>query len=214
MEKYEKTIGLKTVWLTFVRRWKIMLTIFIPSALVTLVISLFFVPKQYQSSAIYLNNATSSANTYSGIQYQIQKQETLEKTIKSLEENYSLTITIDTIANGLSFTAYNSSSPGIVKFSFTSKTLSIVKPVVETLSTVALDELKTNGFDKVVISSSASNPVSVGKGKTYLLIGITASAILGLGIAFIDEIISDEIYDEDDVLLLGSSSYGLITSKK
>ena len=43
---------------------------------------------------------------------------------------------------------------------------------------------------------------------------IAASAVLGLGIAFLDEIVSDEVYDEDDVALLGSSSYGLIVTKK
>ena len=28
-EKYEKAIGLKTIWLTFVRRWKVVLVVFV-----------------------------------------------------------------------------------------------------------------------------------------------------------------------------------------
>ena len=215
MEKYEKAIGLKTIWLTLVRRWKIILIIFVPAALATLVVTQFFVPKQYQSSATFLNNANLTATTHNAAQLQIQKEETLTKAVSYLEADYSITnISASTILNGLSFTAFNSSNPGIVKFSYTTKTQSTAKPVVDCVSKAALEELKANGFDKMVISSPASNPASLGKGKQYLLIGLAASAVLGLGIAFVEEIVSDEVYDEDDVAMLGSSSYGLIVSKK
>ena len=105
-------------------------------------------------------------------------------------------------------------NPGIIQFTYTSKNQNNAKQVAESVSKAALEELIANGYDKMVISSSASNSVSVGKGKTYLLIGLAASAVLGLGIAFMDELISDEVYDEDDLALLGSSSYGLLVSKK
>lgn len=215
MEKYEKTIGLKTLFLTFVRRWVIVLIIFIPASLATLIVTQFFVPKQYQSSATFLNNANLTATTLNAAQLQIQKEATLDKAVKLLELDYSITnISAAGILNGLSFVSFNTSNPGIVKFSFTSKEQKIVKPVVEAVSQAALEELHANGFDKMVISAPANNPVSIGKGKQYLLIGLAASAVLGLGIAFVDEIVSDEVYDEDDIALLGSSSYGLIATKK
>lgn len=215
MEKYEKAIRLKTIWLTFVRRWKIILIIFVPAALATLIVTQFFIPKQYQSSATFLNNANLNATTHSAAQLQIQKEATLTKAVKYLEADYSITnISAGNILNGLSFTAYSAYNPGVVIFSYTSKQQKIVKPIAEALSKAALEELQANGFDKMVISSPASNPTSVGKGKQYLLIGLAVSAVLGLGIAFVDEIVSDEVYDEDDIALLGSSSYGLIVTKK
>ena len=215
MEKYEKAIGLKTIWLTFVRRWKIVLIIFVPAALATLIVTQFFIPKQYQSSATFLNNANLTATTHNAAQLQIQKEATLNKAVEYLQADYSITnVSASNILNGLSFNAFNAGNPGIVTFSFTAKQQKIVKPVTDSLSKAALAELQANGFDKMVISSPASNPASVGKGKQYLLIGLAASAVLGLGIAFVDEIVSDEVYDEDDVALLGSSSYGLIVSKK
>lgn len=214
MEKYEKTIGLKTAFLTFIRRWKIILIIFIPSFVLTVVITQFFIPKQYQSSATFLNNTNLTATTHSSAQLQIQKEATLTKAANYLEVDYSISLETSKLLNGLSITPFNSNNPSIVKFSFSSKTQNIVKPVVEALSKAALEEMAVNGFDKMVISSQASDPVSVGKGKQYLLIGLAASAVLGLGIAFVDEIVSDEVYDEDDIALLGSSSYGLIVTKK
>ena len=215
MEKYEKTIGLKTIWLTFVRRWKIILIISVPAILATIIVTNFFVPNRYQSSTSFLNNANLNATTHNAAQLQIQKEATLQKAIEYLEVDYSITsVTASNILNGLSFTAFNSSNPGIVKFSYTAKQQKIVKPVTEALSKASLEELHTNGFEKMIVSSPASNPISVGKGRQYLLIGLAASAVLGLGIAFVDEIVSDEVYDENDIALLGSSSYGLIVTKK
>ena len=214
MNKYEKTIGLKTIFLTFARRWRVIFIIFIPSIIVTLLVSLVFIPKQYQSSVTLFNGSSLNTTTHNAVQLQIQQDSTLKKATQYLETDYSLSITNETILKGLSFTAFNSSTPNVVKFSFTSKTQNIVKPIIESLSKAALEELIANGYEQMKISSSASNPVSVGKGKTYLLIGLAASVVLGLGIAFVDEIVSDEVYDEDDLALLGSSSYGLIVTKK
>ena len=214
MEKYEKAIGLKTIWLTFVRRWKIILIIFVPAALATLIVTQFFIPKQYQSSASFLNNASLTSTTHNAAQLQIKKEATLDKAVKYLESDYSITnISASNILNGLTFTAFNSNNPSVVSFSYTTKQQKFAKPVTEALSKAGLEELQANGFDKMTISSPASNPVSVGKGKQYLLIGLVASTVLSLGIAFADEIASDEVYDEDDIAMLGSSSYGLIVSK-
>ena len=215
MAKYEKTISLKTIWLTFVRRWKIILIIFVPAALATLIVTQFFIPKRYQSSVTFLNNASLNATTFNAVHFQIQKEATLTKATQYLEANYSITnISPSIILNGLSFSTYNSNDPGIIKFAFSYNKQNVVKPVAEAVSKAALEELAVNGYDKMVISSPASSPTSTGKGKQYLLIGLASSTVLGLGIAFVDEIVSDEVYDEDDIAMLGSSSYGLIVTKK
>ncbi len=213
MKKYEKLISFKTLWLLFVRRWKIILVIFVPALLATFVVTQFFVPKQYQSSASLFNNTASNTQTHSSIQLGIQKEKTLTKAVQSLETEYSISITTNEILSGLSCSAYDPNNPGLVKFAFVSKKQNVVKPVADAISKAAYEELIAD-YPKLTISAHASNPISVGKGRTYFLIGLVASAVLGLGIAFVDEIVSDEVYDEDDIALLGSSSYGLIVTKK
>lgn len=214
MEKYERTIGLKTIWLTFVRRWKILLIIFVPATIVTLLVTQLFIPKQYQSSATLSNTSNLNAGTHSAVQNQIKKETTLNKTSQYLQTDYSISLSNDKILNGLSFVAFSSTSPTIVSFSYTSGNKSVVKPVMESLKKATLEELANTDYKNMFFSSSPSEPKRSDKVKTYLLIGLAASLVLGLGIAFVDEIVSDEVYDEDEIELLGSPSYGLIASKK
>lgn len=215
MKQYEKNIGLKAIWQTINRRWKIILATMIPIAFVTVLVTQFFIKKTYQSSISFINNANLSTTQHSQIILQIQKEETITKTVQQLS-SYEKPININQndLLNGLSFVPFNSSNPGVVTFSFKSTQKAIVKPVLAELSNVAIEEIKNNGFPNISISSEVSNPSKVSKDSTYLLIGLVASAVLGLGIAFVDEIVSDEVYDEDDIALLGSSSYGLIVTKK
>ena len=217
MEKYERTIGLKTIWLTIIRRWKIILVIFIPTALASLVVTQFIIKKTYQSSATFLNNADLKSG-HASIQHKMQKTDSentiINKTVTNLASaEKPITISSADLLNGLSFTAYSTSSPYVFTFSFKSTNKSIVQPVVTELSKVALADLKAD-YANLDISSPASAPKDVSNGKKYLLIGLAAGAVLGLGIAFVDEIISDEVYDEDEILSLGSSSFGLIVTKK
>ena len=215
MDKYEKSIGLKTIWLTMVRRWKVILIVFVPAIITTLIVTQFFIPKQYQSSVTFLNNSALNATTHSAAQLQVKKDATITKAIQYLQSDYSINMTNDKVLNGISFVAFNANNPGILTVSYTSKTKNVVKPVMESLSKAALETFATvDTYKSMQISSPVSAVKSVGKGSQYLLIGLAASTILGLGIAFVDEIVSDEVYDEDDVVLLGSASYGLIVSKK
>lgn len=214
MEKYEKTIGLKTIWLTFVRRWKIILIIFVPATIVTLLVTQLFIPKQYQSNATLSNTSNLNAGTHSAVQNQIKKETTLNKASQYLQADYSVSLSSDKILNGLSFSAFSSTTPTLVSFSFSSNTKNVVKPVMESLKKAVLEELANTDYKNMFFSSNPSEPKRVDKAKTYLLVGISVSLVLGLGIAFADEIISDEVYDEDEIELLGSSSYGLIASKK
>ena len=73
MQKYEKTIGLKTLSLTILRRWKAILIVFIPSSIIVLIVTQFFIPKQFQSSVTLLNNTNLNATSFNAVQLQIQK---------------------------------------------------------------------------------------------------------------------------------------------
>ncbi len=213
MERYEKAVGLKTIWLTIIRRWKIILCVFIPAAILTVFITQLFIPKQYQSTATFLNDAKLNTTTFNDVQLEVKKEKTINKTIQYLQDDYSISLTENDILNGLSFPSFNSNDAYVFKFSFTSKKRNIVKPVTQALSDATLETLTSTDF-KHMKRTSVSDVASIGKDKQYLLIGLVASAILGLGIAFVDELVSDEVYDEDDLALLGSSSYGLIVTKK
>ena len=74
MKKYEKIVGLKTIWLAFVRRWKTILLITVPAIVITVLISQLFVPKKFQSSASFLNNVSLNTTTHNAAQLQIQKE--------------------------------------------------------------------------------------------------------------------------------------------
>ena len=149
MKKYEKKVGLKTVWMTIVRRWKIISLIFVPAVLITFLITQVFIPENYQSNATLLNDTNLTSASHDAIRSKIQNETILGKASQYLEANYSISLTSSNILNGLSFTPFNSSNAGIVKFSYSSKTKSLVKPVVESVSNVAVEELKASGYSKI-----------------------------------------------------------------
>ena len=61
MNNYEKSIGLKTIWLTIVRRFKYILLIFVPLLLVTFLVTQFGITKNYQSSVTFLRTSSTIA---------------------------------------------------------------------------------------------------------------------------------------------------------
>ena len=64
MEGYEKSICLKTIWLTIVRRFEYILLIFVPIALATLIVTRFVLKKTYQSTVTVSLNKTFSDTGY------------------------------------------------------------------------------------------------------------------------------------------------------
>lgn len=214
MEKYEKTIGLKTIWLTIIRRYLAIFLVFIPIAAATVIYTQFVMKKSYQSSTTFINNTNLNQTQHDQIALQITKTETINATVERLAvKETPIIVDASTITSGLSVTAFNSSNPGIVTFSFTSTNKDIVKPILTELGEVALDAVKASGFANMGYKSRASEPTKVSKDKTYLLIGLAAGAVLALGFAFVYEIISDEVYDKDDIEKLGCSGFEFTISK-
>ena len=78
MEKYEKTIGLKTIWLTIVRRFLVIFAVFIPIALATVVYTQFFMTKTYQSSVTLYRAGSITAAQYPIIPSTVKSSETVQ----------------------------------------------------------------------------------------------------------------------------------------
>ena len=221
MKKYEKTISLKALWLAVIRRFKYMLFIFIPIAVTTLVVTTFILEKTYQSSAMVSKTSVFSASQYGVLESFFKSEEVIDKTIENLNINgikhsNGNEIRTDEIVGGLSFSALNTNSI-YVTISYQSTDKSITQPVLNELTMTAVELLKTNDstkkdFSSVAVSSAASSAVKNSKENRYLFIGIAAGLVVAYGLSFIDEIISDEVYDKADVELLGCEAFELTSS--
>lgn len=214
MENYEKSIGLKTIWLTFARRWKLILVIFIPIALGAFVVTRFMLKTTYSSSAQISTNSALDANKYSVLKNAIDKEEVYETAANSLKDN-SVThaggaaITVAEIKSGMTFTAVTT---GIyVPVSYTTKEQGIAQKILEAYTTAALEKTKT-----LYATAEISTPASVEKKnsdfKKYFLIALAADLVLALGIPFVQEILDDEVYDKKDIEMLGSEGFELSTT--
>ena len=214
MEGYEKTIGLKTIWLTIVRRFEYILFIFIPIALTTFIVTRFVLTKTYQSTVTVSLNKTFSAADFSVFQTYVTNSDVLDATVSKLNEQ-GLTLKSSDITTGLSFKAPASSAIS-GSFSYTSSNKAIVQPVMEALSEASVSYAKekdNSKFASLNISTPATAAVKNSSENKYLLIGLAAGLVVACAIPFIDEIISDEVYDVKDVQQLGCEGFELNVSK-
>ena len=215
MEGYEKSIGLKTIWLTIIRRFEYILFVFIPIALTSLIVTRFVLTKTYESKVTVSLNKTFSAADFSVFQTYVTNSEVLDNTVNKLQNDKGIALTSGDITTGLKFTAPASNAIS-GSFSFTSSTKAIVQPVMEVLSetSVSYAKEKDNGkFASLNITTAATAPTKNSSENKYLLIGLAAGLVVALGIAFIDEILSDEVYDAKDIEQLGCEGFELNVSK-
>lgn len=215
MEGYEKTIGLKTIWLTIIRRFEYILFIFIPIALTTFIVTRFVLTKTYQSTVTVSLNTTFSAANFEIFKSYVNNSEVINGTVEKLQSEKGIGISASEITTGLSYTAPASNAVS-GKFSFQSTKSSIVQPVLEMLSNEAVEYAKTKDaakFGSMTISTAATAARKNSSENKYLLIGLAAGLVVACAIPFIDEIISDEVYDTKDIQQLGCEGFELNVSK-
>lgn len=231
MDRYEKQIGLKTIYLTLARRFHIILLIFIPIALATFLVTNFMMTKTYQSSVTLNRNAVISAAQYQVIQNYVSdtsndetKPGAIYTTAVNLKENNvkhanGNEITVAEIKSGLSFATLATNSI-TVSYSFTSSDKSITQQVMNELTKNAVAYLKSDRNNTKaeyanMSYSEASAPTKNSSENKYLLIGLALGAVLALGVPFVYEIVSDQVYDKDDIIALGGDAFTLtVTDKK
>ena len=226
MEKYEKAIGLKTIFLTLVRRLHIVVLIFVPVALAAFVVTNKFLTKTYQST-VSMSRGTGTVVTtpqHNAMQSYIKdttvNEEEPEKSgaitiaVKTLAEQ-NITITAGEILSGLSFATMANNSASF-SFSYTSTKESLVQPVLKAVSEAAQARMRltTGDYKNAKIVSAASAAKKISNEKKYFLIALAADFVVALGVPFVIEIVADEVYDKEDVELLGCPSFDLKASKK
>lgn len=218
MDNYERTIGMKTIGLTIVRRFLVILIIFIPVALATFIYTKYGITKTYQSSATMFKSSNFNAAQYENFKAGVKNS--VEAAKSYLDEN-NIThangkeITIDEINAGLTYSALSTTSPS-VNINFQSTDSSIPQNVLKAVTEQALATLNTGtgDFATLKFSKEATAAVKNSSENKYLIIGVALGAVLALGFAFIDEIVSDEVYDKKDVEQLGCSGFYINTNAR
>ena len=212
MEHYEKSISLKTIYLTLVRRFKLIILLFVPIALTSLVVTQFIMTKTYQSTSVVSKTTVFNASQYQTLKLSFIDNEFLTSVKNHLEENNvkhsnGNEITVGEIASGLSFSVLNINDVSVSVY-YQSKDRSITQPVLNQIVALGVEGLKENkDFATLSITKEATTGVKNSKENKQLLIGMAAGVVVALGLPFVYEIISDEVYDKKDVEALGCASY-------
>ena len=222
MDSYERSIGLKTIYLTFVRRYIYILIIFVPILMVSFFVTNFGMRKTYQSSAVVSKNAVFNAAQYQTYQNIVTSDTTLKTVAEDLKaqkitHSNGAEITTGEIASGISLSAFNSSSTSInVTLYYQSSEQGIItyvlNSVAKTSATAALAK-DASGFAGIAVSSEAGTPSMNSNNRKYFLIAVAAGAVLALGVPFIYEIVGDEVWDKNDVENLGCEGFNLKLKK-
>ena len=214
--KYEKRFGLKTIWLTFVRRWKLILLILIPLAGISFGAIKILIKPTYQSSTSVTKNtaAALSQADHNNIAACYTDSEVLAATVELLAtDEYKITIAASTIRNGLSVATFKSGEAS-VDITFGSKTKMDSQKILSALNVKAIEKIKTGPYSLAnAKASDATKTSEVSSAKKYLLIALAASLVVALAIPFIDEIISDEVYDKKDIEYIGCEGFEIDASK-
>ena len=217
MEKYERTVSLRTIYLTLLRRTEAILVIFFPLALASFLVTSYMIPKQYTTTSSIANNAAIAQATYDVMKLKIQNDEvytTVAANLKTsgIKHSSGKEITKSEISSGLSFSAYKSNMVDFI-ISFVTKDQSVAKGILTEYTNVALETLLPS-FANLSISKEAGNPTKTSKENTYLLVGVAASLVLALGVPFVYEIVADKVYDRKDIEAWGAPAFDLYVSGK
>lgn len=221
MPKYERSISLKTVGLTIVRRWTTILLFFIPIAAVAYIVTNNIMTKTYQSTTTLTNGAVISQAQWPLIEPRVKTS--IEATVEALavsdaehtpvKHANGAAITAKEITSGITVSKYVANTLTFT-ISFQSTDSTIVQPVLaelaeQTVVTLKEDASTKTPFAAVSITSEASKAAKNSSEQKYFLIGLAAGAVLALGIAFLDEILSDEVYDAKDVAQWGVPAFDM-----
>ena len=214
MEKYERSIGLKTIWLTIIRRFEYLFFVFVPIAVASFGVTKFLLKKTYASSATITIEKAFSATNFEKFKQYVLSTEVMGGSSEKLQSEKGIGISADDIKKGLSFTTPATTSVSCT-FTFQSSDDKLVKPVMEVVSQQACEYtiLQGGDFAKAKITSTASEAKKNSSENKYMIIGIAAGLVFALGMAFVDEILSDEVYDKDDIESLGCEGFEFEASK-
>ena len=220
MEQYERTIGIRTIYITLLRRLEWVFLIFVPIAIGSYVVSNAVVTKTYRNTIQVSNMSTAfNTTTWPIFQNYARKAETMETIVTNLEEkavkfSNGTKITASDINKSVSFNSITTNTnPVTITFSGTDNKVGgdILKEVA-TVTVAVLKEANVSNLNNLSVGTP-SGPVKTSKENTYFLIGMAAGLVLGLAVPFIWEIAADKVYDAKDITLLGAEGFELKASK-
>ena len=200
-----------------------MLFIFLPLLLATTIVTQFVMKKTYYSevSLKYYDSVISSDN-YSTIQAFASGDGTAvaaaaELRAKNIAHANGSEITSSEIQSGLSFEKYVANTLRF-RFSFVSTDSTITYHVLNevtsyTLYTLKNDKSTASTLGGVTVADPVSEPKQSNKNKQALLFGVAASLVAAVVSGFIAEIALDEVYDNNDIEMLGSKAYEISLPK-
>lgn len=220
MEQYERTIGLRTIYITLLRRLEWVFIIFVPIALGSLIVTNTMITKTYKSTISVSNMSTTfTTTTWPIFQNYARQAETLATAVSNLEEKgvkYSngSKISATDITKGIAFaTITANTNPVTITFNTTDS--KVAAPILAEVAQVTVQVLKDASVANLnnLTVGTASTPVKTSKENTYFLIGMAAGLVLALAIPFIWEIAADKVYDAKDITLLGCEGFELKAAK-
>ena len=205
MNNYEKRIGLKSIYLTFVRHFVEMLIIFVPIAIVSLIVTKGFIKPSYSASVTFTKSTTFTTAHY----------ETLVRTMKSDEAAAAANISKKQYNEGLSYpTSYTNNAKSELVFSFKSNNKNIPVNAINAAAEYAKAAINEKApLDKELSFTAASGTSTNDSSNKYLLIALAVDLVLSLGVPFIFEIVGDQVYDRDDIEYLGCGGFEISASK-
>lgn len=208
MDTYEKSIGLKTIWLTIIRRFKIILLFFIPIVLVSFLGTKKVFKTSYQASmSIKMGGATISQDNHGKLMNFVTSDDTKAKVSENLAKKEN-PINIEASAINLSYTTWKSGITSI-SVSFKSSNKTVATEVMKELKTYVSDP--ANYADAAKYQFNEPSTQTISKQKKYFLILAVLGAVVSFGLAFYDEISSDEVYDAKDVKAFGGDAFEIDT---
>ena len=210
MDKYEKSIGLKTIWLTIVRRFKIVFLFFIPILAVAFIYTQKMMKPTYSSTVTITKNSTITNDNYNKLVAYAISNEVKTNVVSALEaegkKHKNGNAIVESDINP-SFATYVSNK---VSTSFTIS--SSDGSVTEDIANAVKNYIAENFSEKTSYSFGNASKADPGNKSTKYFIIITfVGVIIGLGLGFVDEITSDEVYDAKDVETLGLASFEINT---
>ncbi len=214
-KRYERQISFKTLYLAFVRRLDLVFFTIILSFVVSALASFVIMKQKYYSTFSFERyDSVIKETLYSKIKTYVLSDNTLETTAKELEKNKiyhadGSLITKEEIEYGVEVKDLEINSTIVeIKFSSTDKT--IPQKVAETISYVTIDCINV-GDDSTVkgtkVRDKATETVKDNKNIKTLLVGTASGVALAVIMAFLTEIYLDEVFDCDDVEVLGGRAF-------
>lgn len=207
MNTYERSISLKTIYLTLIRRWPAILLILVPIVAASYLVTQFAMTKTYQSTTTVSNTAVITTAQYSAFSAIIKDKTTTIPTVatnlkaKKVYHADKTAVTESEIASGISITSLASNSVYIT-FSFQSTDSAITQPVLAELADVSVAQYIAT-LKGLKVYSPASKAVKNSGESKYFLIASAIGLVIALAVPFVYEIVADEVYDDKDLINMG-----------